>query len=62
MLFTAQSALYCVDICTLSNTWFLGPTTRVTTPNGMSIGSAAVAGLTVVTNRQTDRQTTLLRL
>jgi len=29
-------------------------------PNGISIGSAAFAGLTSVTDRQTDRQTTLL--
>jgi len=37
------------------NTWFLGPT-RVFNPNGISIGAAAFAGLTSVT----DRQTTLL--
>jgi len=42
---------------------FLGPT-RFRNPNGMSIGSAVFAGLTSVTDRQTDtqtdRQTTLL--
>jgi len=38
------------------NKWFLG-LTRVHNPNGISIGSAAFAGLTVVTNRQTNRQT-----
>jgi len=40
-----------------SNTWFLGPT-RVHNPNGISIGSSVVAGLTIVTDRdgQTDRQ------
>jgi len=41
------------------NTWFPGPT-RVTNPNGISISSAVFAGLTSVTDRQTDRQTTLL--
>ena len=43
----------------LSNTWFLVPT-RAHNPNGISIGSAIFAGLTSVTDRQTDRQTTLL--
>jgi len=42
-----------------SNTWFPGPT-RVLNPNGMSIGSAVLAGLTDVTDRLTDRQTMLL--
>ena len=45
-------------IWTPSNTWFLG----LTTPNGIYIGSAVFAGLTIVTDRQIDRQTTLLRL
>jgi len=45
----------------LSNTWSLGPT-QVLNPNGTSIGSAVFAGLTSVTDRQTDRQTTLLGL
>jgi len=40
-----------------SNTWFLGPT-RVLNSNGISIGAAAFAGITSVTDRQ--RQTTLL--
>ena len=38
------------------NTWFLGPT-WVHNPNGISIGSADLAQLTVVTNRQTYRRT-----
>jgi len=38
-----------------SNTWFLGPT-QVLNPNGISIGAAVCAGLTSVTDRQTDRQ------
>jgi len=44
-----------------SNTWFLGPS-QVLNPDGISIGSAVFAGLTSVTVRQTDRQTTLLGL
>jgi len=48
-----------------SNWWFLG-STRVTHPNGISICSSVLAGLTNVTNRQTgtqtERQTTLFRL
>jgi len=36
--------------------------TGVLNPNGISIGSAVLAGLTSVTNQQTDRQTTLLGL
>jgi len=40
----------------LSNAWFLGPT-RVSRSNSISIGSAAFAGLTNVTNRQSQRQT-----
>jgi len=46
-------------VCTEPNTFFLGPTrlTTVHNPNGISIGSAVFAGLTVVTNRQTDRPT-----
>ena len=39
-----------------SNTWFLGPT-RVLNPNCILIGSAVFAGLTIVTDRQTDRPT-----
>jgi len=38
----------------LSNTWFPGPI-RVLSPNGISIGSAVLAGLTSMTDRQTDR-------
>ena len=34
--------------------------TRVLNPNDISIGSAAFAGLTSVTDRQTDRQTTVV--
>ena len=37
-----------------SNTRFPGPT-RVLNPNGISIGLAVFAGLTSVTDRQTDR-------
>ena len=43
-------------IWTLSNTWFTGPT-RVLNQNGISIGSAILAGSLVW---QTDWQTTLL--
>jgi len=39
----------------LSNIFFLG-LTRTHNPNGISIGSAVFAGLTIVTDR-TDRQT-----
>jgi len=35
---------------------------KVNTQNGISISSAVFAGLTIVTDRQTDRETTLLRL
>jgi len=38
---------------------FLEPTI-VHNSNGISIGRAVFAGLTTVTDRQTDRQTTLL--
>jgi len=43
-------------IWTPSNTWFHRPT-GVLTPNGISIGSAIFAGLTSVTDWQTDRPT-----
>ena len=36
-----------------SNTWFTGPT-AVLNPNSIWIGSASFAGLTNVTDRQTD--------
>jgi len=39
-----------------SNTWFPVPT-QVLNSNGISIGSAIFAGLTSVTDRQTDRPT-----
>jgi len=39
-----------------SITRFLGPT-RLSTPNGISIGSAVFARLTIVTDRQTDHVT-----
>jgi len=45
-----------VGIWTPSNTWFLG-LTQIQPPHDISIGSAIFAGLTTVTNRQTDRQT-----
>jgi len=38
-----------------SNTWFLGYTPVLMQPNGISIGSAVLAGLTIVTDRPTDR-------
>jgi len=41
-------------VCTPSNTWFPGPT-RLSIPNGISIGSAVFAGHTIVTDRPTDR-------
>ena len=37
-----------------SNTWFPGPT-EVLNPNGISISSTILAGLTSVSDRQTDR-------
>jgi len=43
-----------MGIWTPSNTWFLG-STRVLYPNGITIGLAVFAGLTTVTDRQTDR-------
>ena len=43
------------------NTCFHG-STRVHNPNGISIGSAVFARLTIVTDRPTNRPTTLLRL
>jgi len=58
LLFALKIAPSRVGICTLSNTWFLG----VDTSNSIMIVSAAFAELTVVTDRQTDRQTRLLRL
>jgi len=42
----------------IPNTWLFGPGVHVA--NGTSIGSAAFAGLVVVTNRHTDTETTLL--
>jgi len=44
------------DLDPPSNTWFPGPT-QVLNPNGSSNGAAVFAGLTSVTDRQTDRQT-----
>jgi len=38
----------------------LGPAIQVLNPNGILISSAVFAGLTSVTDRPTDRQTTLL--
>jgi len=45
-----------MEIWNPSNTQFLEPT-RARNPNGISIGSAVFAGLTIVTDRQTDRPT-----
>ena len=51
-----------MGIWTSSKWWFPGPT-RVLNSNGISIGCAVFAGLTNVTDRQTDRPTdTLLGL
>jgi len=49
-----QNCPFAWEISTLSNT--------VHNPNGITIASAVFAGLTIVTDRQTDTQTTLLRL
>ena len=43
---------------TPSNTWFLAHT-QVHNPNGISIGSAVFAGLTIVTDRLTDHATSI---
>ena len=43
---------------TPSNNWHIGYT-RVCTPNDISIGSAVFAELTIVSNTQTDTQTSL---
>jgi len=43
------------------NTWFLGPI-RTQNPNSILIGSPIFARFTTVTDRQTERQTTLLSL
>jgi len=40
-----------------SNTWFLG-CTRAHNPNGVSIGSSVFAGISTVTDRQTDTPAT----
>ena len=52
--FPPQNCPFPWGIWTPSNTWFPRPT-RVLNPNGISIGSAVLGGLTSVTNRQTDR-------
>ena len=46
----------CTNVHPPSNTCFLGPT-RVHNANGILIGSAVLAGLTIVTNQQTDHAT-----
>ena len=50
--FPSKLPLHIWEIWIQSNTWFLGPL-RVNVPNGIANGSAAFAGLTVVTDRQT---------
>jgi len=45
----------------ISNIWFLR-LIRVLNPNGILIGTEIFAGLTIVTDTSTDRQTTLLGL
>jgi len=55
-LTTTKLPIFVGDLNPRSNKWFLG-TTQVSTPNGISIGSAVSAGITNVTNRRTHRQT-----
>ena len=57
--FPRQNCLLSWGIWTPSNTWFLGHT-RVLNPDDISIGAAAFAGLTSLTDRPTDQQTMLL--
>ena len=45
-----------MGLWTQSNEWYLEPT-QVLNPNDTLIGSAYFAGLTTVTDRQTDRST-----
>ena len=54
--FPPQNCPFPWGIWTPSNIWFPGPT-RVLKPNGISIGAAVFAGLTSVTDRQTDHAT-----
>jgi len=49
-----QNCPFARGIWTPSNTWFLEPT-QVHKLNGISIGSSVCAGLTIVTDRPTDR-------
>jgi len=58
-LFPLKIAASHGGIWTPSNTWFFRPI-RVLNPNVISIGPAVSAGLTIVTDRQTDKQTTVL--
>jgi len=51
-----QNYLFAYGIWIPSNAWFLRPT-QLHNPNGMSIGSAIFAGLTIVTDRQADHTT-----
>jgi len=60
-LFPFKIAPSHVGIWTPSNTWFLGPT-QVPKPNGNSIGAATFAGLTSVTDQQTDHATRSVRI
>jgi len=58
---TPKISPFPLGICRPSNTWFLG-TTKVTTPNSISISSAIFQGLmNVTTDRHTNRMTMLLR-
>jgi len=54
--FPLKIALSHVGSGSPSNTWFIGPT-QILNPNGISIGSAVLAGLTSVTDRPTDHAT-----
>jgi len=57
--FPRQNCPFPRGIWTPINRWFPWPT-RVHNPNGISIGSPVIAGLTSVTDRQTHRQTMIL--
>ena len=58
-IFTLKIAPSRLGTCTPSTTWLLGPT-WVNILNGITICVATFAGLTAVTDRQRDEQTTLL--
>jgi len=53
---------FVVRLGPLSNTWFVGPIIQPNTANVISIDSAIFPEFAVVTSRQTDRRTELLRV